>query len=121
MKTLKLCLTTVALAAISSCGPAPALVPANHPVTVTNCKPSQDPVEVQLNDTVQWTAPTYAVHFKSRTPFSTKDPPITQQNLVKGDFWCNHFDLGCYYKYVITENGGKICADPGVHVGSGRP
>jgi len=123
LKLFSLCLTGAALAAISSCGPSAKRAPLDRTVTVTNCKPDQDPVEVIVNDTVQWnfgpSPPTYAIHFTSRTPFSTNDPPIGQKNKVEGDFWCNNFGVGCYYEYVITKDGGKPCADPGVHVGSG--
>ena len=124
-KLFSFCLTAAALAAIPSCGPSAKRAPVDKTVTVTNCKPDQDPVEVIVNDTVQWNfvpSPlTHAVHFKTRTPFSTNDPPIAHKNTVKGDFWCNILGAGCYYEYVITKDGGKTCADPGVHVGSGSP
>jgi hypothetical protein len=93
-------------------------------VTVTNCQANPVTVEVAIDDTVRWdfgppSSHTYAVHFK-RTPFSTPDPPIAQDNKVKGDVWCTlSLGLKCYYEYVITKDGGKVCGDPGVHVGPG--
>jgi hypothetical protein len=125
-KTFGLCLITTALISGSSCSVSSAnRPPIDKVVTVTNCQPDQDPVEVARKDTVKWdfgppSAHTYEVHFKTRTPFSTKDPPIAQKNPVKGDFWCTaSFGTKCYYEYVITKDGGKLCADPGVHVGPG--
>jgi len=124
LKLFSLCLTAAAVSAISSCGPSPERAPADQTVNVANCTPDQPTVEVILKDTVRWhfapPPPTYAIHFKTRSPFSTHDPPIEQKSIVKGDFWCNKFNWGCYYKYEIIKDG-NVCADPGVHVGSGRP
>jgi hypothetical protein len=108
----------------SSCGRSRSLAPKNKVVTVTDCQPSEDPVEVALDDTVQWdfgpsASRNYAIHFTDRSPFSTLDPPIGQSHKVKGHFWCNSLGIHCYYEYVITKDGGKTCKDPGVHVGPG--
>ena len=123
LKILSLCLTTLALVSASSCNRHTTRVSIDKSVNVTNCQPDQDPVEVAIDDTVKWnfgpSIHTYAVHFKKRTPFSTPDPPVGEKNKVKGDFWCSVSSGWCYYEYVITKDGGKLCGDPGVHVGPG--
>ena len=125
-KIFGLCLITVALVGVSSCSLSSTnRVPIDKVVTVKNCQPDQDPVEVAVEDTLTWdfgssSGHTYAVHFKTRTPFSTADPPTAEKNKVKGDFWCTvSFGRKCYYEYVITKDRGKACVDPGVHVGPG--
>ena len=126
MKSLRifgLCLITVALVSGSSCSRSTKRGPMDKVVTVKNCQPSEDPVEVVIDDNVTWEfAPPghdYAVHFKKRSPFSTPNPTVTEKNKVKGDFWCSLATNWCYYEYVITKDHGKPCVDPGVHVGDG--
>ncbi len=126
-KIFGLCLIAGAMLSGSRCSRPAKRGPMDKVAIVTDCKPSEDPVEVILGDTVKWdfgppSSHSYAVHFKHRTPFLTKDPPITEKNKIKGDSLCSGtLGLLCYYEYVITKDGGKPCVDPGVHVGDGGP
>jgi len=101
------------------------------PVSITDCEPDKDPINVHSNDTVVWFPKdnSYVITFEPKNYPGTSNaipvpPPLPvpkgQQTSESLNLPNNCTRKGCYFEYEISE-GGKVCNDPGVHVIPGGP